>query len=198
MKICRRLWTLAVGLGLMFSSAAFALAPPPIPVAVTPASGNPGSVVQPVFSLDVAGFDFESLDLTLTFSDPMLTFNLGSSSVTLNGVTQAWTALPLFLAVSPSTVGDVTSISFSSFTLAPEAFTGPLVLRPNFTVRGTAPLGGTLVSIAGSVGSEPLVGERYFDSSATVTVTAVPEPEFWLMWLGGLGLLALRRVRRPA
>lgn len=191
-KICSALWALAGGLCLAFSSAAFAAAPPMIPVTVTPASGNPGGVVQPVFSFDVTGFEFESFDLVLSYSAPLLALDLGNSSVTVNGVTGSWANI---LPFAPSTSGSG-SYELHAFTLSPPTvLTGPIVLRPAFTIGNAAPLGATQVQVTGSIGSEPGIGERYFDSTVAVTVTAVPEPEIWLMWLGGIGLLAWRRAR---
>jgi hypothetical protein len=190
-KICSALWALAGGLCLAFSSAAFAAAPPMIPVTVTPASGNPGSMVQPVFSFDVTGFEFESFDLVLSYSAPLLSLDLGNSSVTVNGVTGSWAnILPFATTTSGSGTYEV-----HAFAVSPTVLTGPIVLRPAFTIGNAAPLGPTQVQIAGSIGSEPAIGERYFDNTGTVTVTAVPEPEIWLMWLGGIGLLAWRRAR---
>jgi hypothetical protein len=185
MQIRKRLWALAAG--LLMGSSAFALELPPIPVTATAATGMSGSLVMPAFSLDIDGFEFASLDVTLTYSSTVLTFDLGSSKVTYNGQARAWTSLPSF-----SSNGNV----FGSFDLNPVAVSGPLLLQPAFRIAVGAPLADTTVSIAGSVGEQPLVGERYFDSSTTVTVSAIPEPEMWLLWLAGAGLIAWKRRAR--
>lgn len=195
MQTFRHIRGALVALWLGLCAAAFASAQP-LPVTTTPAAGVAGSTVKPAFSLDVNGFLFESLDLTLHFSDPMVSFDLASSTAQVNGQTLAWTALPGYFGIGPVVSGDVGSFQLSAFTIAPMTLTGPLVLRPAFQIRNTAPLGDTPITISGSFGTDPLNVERYFDSSATLTVSAVPEPELWLLWLGGLGLLAWRRTRR--
>lgn len=185
MLIHKRLWALAAG--LLMGTSALALAPPPIPVTATPATGMAGSMVMPAFSLDIDGFDFESFDLTLTYSGAVLSFDLGSSKVTYNGQQRAWENLPGFFS---------NGNFFSSFDPIAASITGPLLLQPAFQILGSAPLADTTVTIAGSVGSEPLIGERYFDSSTTITVSAIPEPEMWLLWLAGAGLVAWKRRAR--
>ena len=196
MRTFRQLGGVLLTLWLGVCTAAFAVAPspPPIPVTSSSVAGLAGSIVKPSFSLDVDGFAFESFDLTLSFSNPLLSFDLESSRVHYNGDTMPWTALPGYSTPGPRVTGDVGSFQLSALTIEPPTFSGVLVLQPAFRIRDTAPLGNTTVSITGSVGSDRALGERYYDSSATVS--AVPEPEIWLLWLGGLGLLAWKRKRR--
>jgi hypothetical protein len=182
----KRLWALAAG--LLIESHAMAAAPM-IPVTVTPATGVSGSLVMPAFSLDIDGFVFESFDLTLSYSNAALSFDLGASTVSYNGQIRAWSNLPSF-----TSNGNV----FGAFDLNPASISGPLLLKPAFRILPGAPLADTPVAIFGSVGSDPQFGESYFDSSATVTVSAVPEPEMWLLWLAGAGLIAWKRRARLA
>ena len=191
MQIHKKFWAAVFGLLIGLSGAASAA---DIPVTVTPAAGLAGSTVKPSFSLDVNGFAFASFDLSLTFTDPLLSFDLDSSTVNYNGQSRLLADLPAFFS-SASVNGDLHTILFSAFAAEPETLTGPLVLRPAFLIRNGAPLGNTSVTVSGSIGEQPLVGERDFNSSATITVSAVPEPEIWLLWLGGVGLLAWRRSR---
>lgn len=191
MQIHKKFWAAVFGLLIGLSGAASAA---DIPVTVTPAAGLAGSTVKPSFSLDVNGFAFASFDLSLTFTDPLLSFDLDSSTVSYNGQSRLLADLPAFFS-SASVNGDLHTILFSAFAAEPETLTGPLVLRPAFLIRNGAPLGNTSVTVSGSIGEQPLVGERDFNSSATITVSAVPEPEIWLLWLGGVGLLAWRRSR---
>jgi len=197
MQIRKTVLAAVAGLWIGLSGAAIAAMapPPPITVTVTQASGVAGSTVKPTFSFDVNGFLFESIDLRMTFTDPLLTFDLASSTVSYNGGSSAWTSLPNFNKAGPSVLGDVAWFSFSSFAAMPEPFTGALVLRPAFTIRNGAPLGATAVTVAGSIGTDAVFEERSFDHSVAVTVSAVPEPELWLLWLGGIGLLAWKRSR---
>lgn len=188
----------AVWLGLC--ATAFAAAPSPITVTTTSVAGLAGSTVKPSFSLDVDGFFFESFDLSLRFTNPVLSFDLGSSRVLYNGNLLPWDGLPNYNdnGIGPVTIGDNTRFQFSTFSLGLANFSGALVLQPAFKILEAAPLGPTAIAISGSIGSDPQGFERFFDSSATVTVSAVPEPEVWLLWLGGIGLLAWTRKRRSA
>lgn len=191
MKIFGNWRSIFGGLFFALSSVAWAAAPPPIPVTVTPASGNPGTMVQPVFSFDVTGFEFASFDLILSYTSPLLSLDLGNSSVTVNGVSSSWSSILPFT----TTATGAGSYEVHAFALAPATLTGPILLRPAFNIAPGAPLGATQIQIEGSIGEQPLIGERSFASAGTVTVTAVPEPEIWLMFLSGLGLLAWRRAR---
>ena len=191
MKIFGKWRSFISGLCLALSGAAWAAMPPPIPVTVTPATGIPGATVQPVFSFDVTGFEFASFDLILSYTSPLLSLDLGNSSVTVNGVSSSWASVLPFL----TTASGAGSYEIHGFALEPALLTGPILLRPAFTISAGAPLGATEIQIEGSIGEQPLIGERSFSSVGIVTVTAVPEPEVWLMFLGGLGMLALRRAR---
>ena len=195
MQIPKRLWTFAAG--LLMGSSAFALAPPPIPVTVTPAAGIAGATVMPSFSLDVNGYTFDSIELALTYTDPVLSFDLGNSTASYNGTTVSWAALmPSFFPLGPTTAGDVSTFEFFAFQVNAPTITGPLVLRPAFTVRTGAPLGGTVIGISGTIATDPVFEERSFSTDATITVSAVPEPEMWLLWLAGAGLIAWKRRAR--
>jgi hypothetical protein len=190
MQIRKKVWTAFFGLWAGLSGAVFAA---DVPVTVTPASGLPGSTVKPGFSLAVNGIDFVTLDLTLTFSNALLSFDLGSSTISYNGQSKLWSSLPGFITPpGPLTAG---TFLFGSLDLNSVNIIGPLVLEPAFQVRNGAPLGDTTVTVSGSICCDPVFEERYFDSSAAITVSAVPEPEVWLLWLGGVGLLAWRRLR---
>ncbi len=191
MQIHKKLWAAVFGLLIGLSGAASAA---DIPVTVTPASGLIGSTVKPSFSLDVSGIDYETFDLTLTFSDALLSFDLGSSTMGYNGQLTLWSNLPGFYTPPPGTSAAGT-FRFGAITFTSVNIVGPLVLQPAFQVRNGAPLGDTTVTVSGSICCGPVVEEPYFDSSAAITVSAVPEPEVWFLWLGGIALLAWKRLR---
>ena len=191
MQIHKKFWAAVFGLLIGLSGAASAA---DIPVTVTPASGQVGSTVKPSFSLPVSGIAYDTLDLTLTFPDALLSFDLGSSTAHYNGLSTLWSSLPGFYTPPPGT-SPAGTFRFGTVTLSSVSIVGPLVLKPAFQVRPGAPLGDTTVTVSGSISTDPVFEELYFDSSATITVSAVPEPEIWLLWLGGVGLLAWRRSR---
>ena len=191
MQIHKKFWAAVIGLSIGLSGAASAA---DIFVTVTPASGLVGSTVKPSFSLPVSGIAYDTLDLTLTFPEALLSFDLGSSTMHYNGQSTLWSNLPGFYT-PPTGTSAAGTFQFGTITLSPVNIVGPLVLQPAFLVRPGAPLGDTMVTMSGSISTDPVFEELYFDSSATITVSAVPEPEIWLLWLGGVGLLAWRRSR---
>jgi len=67
--------------------------------------------------------------------------------------------------------------------------TGVFQAQPGFAA------GSTLVHVSGQALDASFTGQSF---AATAAVAAVPEPEAWLMLLGGLGLVAARVRRRSA
>ncbi len=95
----------------------------------------------------------------------------------LTNVSPGMVAFSVYLPVSPVPV--VIPVS------------GPVTLSATFELSNTF-TGPALIRFGGALAGE--ADESLFDGS--IQVTTVPEPETWLMWLGGLGLLALGRIRR--
>ncbi len=179
------------------TSGAYASAPE-IDWSMTGGAGAPGDVVHSTLVLNISGFDFDSFTLDLAYDPQVMTFLTAASTVAFNGVTIPFAALPNF---SPPTgsfdgVGDWHAY-FSSFSLNPVPVIGNLVLTGVFQIAGPgagSPIPGDyLVRASGSVTTDLVYEERYFNAQTLVTV--VPEPESWLLWLGGVGLVALRLAR---
>lgn len=88
----------------------------------------------------------------------------------------------------------------------PSILTGSIVLKPVFNLKPGFISGSATVTISKlQFDDANFNSDILADSSQPLdyppidmTVTAVPEPETWLMLLGGLGLLAVRRMGRQA
>lgn len=150
--------------------------------------------------MELAGFT-----LNLDYDASLMTFNAGASTVS-SGPNVATLAETFAALQGASTLGDFIlfpptsgpgAYSVSAFYLTghfpvvpvPQTvvFNAVFDLLPAFTA-------GTQGNVTFS-GSLEDTGFASHPFSAVATVTAVPEPETWLMLLGGLGLLA-NRVRR--
>ncbi len=198
MNLRNKLIAAIAGLCMGFSGAVLAAIepPPPVNLTITNASGAPGSLVSPTISLDIGGFLYEAFDLTFSYQASALTFLPGSSSVSYNATQNPFEALPTYFAGVASVTGDVATVSFGSFTTPGSSFTmnTPLLLTAVFQINNAALAGPYDISISGSVSTDPVFEERSF--SGLATVTAVPEPEVWLLMLGGFGLMAWKRRSR--
>lgn len=182
---------------LGLSGAAYAVEPPPIDVSVSPVSGLPGSIVHPTLTLDITGFNLDVLDLDLAFDSAALSFLPSASTVTYNGHTVAFTDLPGFSPGVPGIGGDgLWHERYVSFSLFAVPVSGPLVLTGAFKIADAAMPGAYQIVASGYVTTDPVYEQRDFSGIAPLHVSAVPEPETWLLWLGGIGLLAARRTRR--
>lgn len=199
---------LAVLLGV---SVPVAQAAAPVPQVAAPFTTLPGSVVAPVggqamptmsFTFD-APFALTGFSLNLDYVPEQMTFNAGASTLSSGGnvatLLEALTELQGastpddFFGIPPT--DNPGAYSLSAFYFAghyPVAaqtvvFTAVFDLLPAFTA-GTH----SDVTFSGSLENTAFESHPF---GGVATVTAVPEPETWLMLIGGLGLLA-HRVRR--
>ncbi len=169
--------------------------------------------VQPTFNIGFAsGYEFISLDFTLTYSNALsfskleftLPSNVGSPvsfSVTSANLAGPLPAAPDFTYGVTVTAPDMMSsvLTFSGFPSSSFVLSGPVLLKTTFL---TSTIGQSAVDLAGTSGPNAISFASYtldtFSSSALVTVSAVPEPEAWLMLLAGLGMFATLGRRRHA
>lgn len=217
MKILRKLGRIAVGAALGMASALshalVELPPPAVTVTANPvARVTPGIGAQAFSTLTfefLENYSFGSISLYVDYDKDFLTFNRDASTVSVQG---AGPAIPLAIAVGFLTTGvpgfDVESdnpaagqYSLSGYAIAANdplpagtklVLTGVFDLKNSFTASTTA-----WVRISGQVSGPSADGLRE-DSFGILqtTVTAVPEPETWMMLLGGLGLIAGSMRRR--
>lgn len=196
MSLRNKLIATAAGLWMGFSGAAWAVVavPPPLDLTITDASGLPGSIVTPTIGFDVGSLVFKSLDLTFSYKASALTFRPLDSTVLYDGSSHPLNSLPTYALHAQPVVNDVATVTLSSFDLTGIPTTGPFILTAAFGINSLAPAGPYSVSVTGFVAEVPVWEEQSF--SGLVTVTAVPEPEAWLLMLGGLGLVAWKRRAR--
>lgn len=194
MKTSRTVLAAIAGLCLFATAAQAVVAPGEIELTIKNASGVPGSVVFPTISFPMDGFEFDALTLELTYDPSALAFQPDASTVTFNGASQAFTSLPGYLAGPAVSDGNLQRTIYSTISVSGVPVTGPLVLTGSFQILGGAVPGQHLVAISGSVSTDPVFEEVAFSNQ--LSVTAVPEPETWLLWIGGIGMLAARATRR--
>lgn len=162
-------------------------------------SGVPGGQIEATLSFDIgAGYPFNGANFWMEYDPTSMGFLAEGSKVTVNGTEYGFLDV---LADLSSLSADMTSnvspgmVAFSIYLpVFPELVsipvTGPVTLSAAFELS-SAFAGPAFIDFGGAVGGEE---ESLF--SGSIQVTAVPEPETWLMWLGGLGLLAARYTRR--
>lgn len=189
MKIRNGLFAVLLGAGMAMSASALA-ALPNLDVTASNASGLPGQTVMPSVSLAISGFNFESFDLEFVFDPSVLSFLPDASTFALNGVVGQLGALPTF-SLTDMLEPDGRHVRLSSFSLTPIPVSGNLVVTGAFKIANAAPAGIYHLVASGSFGTDLSGNEPAYSGVATVTV--VPEPETWLLWVAGLGLLARRR-----
>ena len=68
-------------------------------------------------------------------------------------------------------------------------------MRAVFAVSNAASAGPTNIRLHGIAGLD-VAGDVPFDVGVQIQIAAVPEPEAWLMFLAGLGLLTILGGRR--
>ena len=180
---------------------------------VTPGHGSVivGATVQPTFNIGFdSGYDLIGLDFTLTYSNALsfskleftLPSNVGGPVSFL--VTSADLTGPMPVAgdftygvtvTAPDAMSSV--LTFGGFPSSSVVLSGPVLLKATFL---TSTIGQSAVELAGTSGpnTPPFDTLDTFSSSALVTVSAVPEPEAWLMLLAGLGMIATLGRRRHA
>ncbi len=217
LKIPRML--LAAGVLWMASSLAGAVTVPDVSVTGDSIGyGVPGaSPAKPTFTIGFSGqFEFLGMGISILYDPQFLAFNAAESAVTFNN---QFYSLPAFLQLLDSVRSMPGYESFSveggddglgelyfgaGFSgLGSETLTGSIVVQPAFNLVSPAFSIGMSkpVTIAGLIfydGGGGIHELATLDNPYTLSVTAVPEPETWLMMLAGLGLLgavARRRVR---
>ncbi len=181
---------------------------------VVNAGSLPGGQASPafVFSFD-SGFDLAGFEVKFTFNPAKLSFDAAASTLAVaGGITMPATTIPLVLTAMQSASSDFFysgqsadydvdgfNFSFNGTYLNPANFS-PIPGGTTVTLTGVFNLlpgfdsGSASVRVFGEA-IDPAFNSEPFD--VTATVSAVPEPETWLMVIGGLGLIA-SRVRRRA
>lgn len=189
----------AVLAGLSLALAGPALADEPsLDLATTGASGLPGAIVHPTFSLDITGFSFDSLTLrlvyptTLTLLPGTSTASYASTPTPFNG---PWNSLPSY-ALGRSEQAGFWHDDITSFALVGVPVTGPLLLTGAFQIDPAASPGSYQIAVSGWVSTGPTLELEEPSFSGVAAVTVVPEPEAWLLWLCGIGLLLTLAARR--
>lgn len=207
---------LTTGALLLAGSAAMATtAPVSLLEPLTAGTGVPGGVdpAKPAFSVQFLQFDVVAAAFSLTYDPSVLQFNPSQSSVTFNNSTRM---LPEFLL----DLETLASLSGGDFLFDFADAGGELIFNAGFVGPGSSLLNGTLtvqtafnLRPAFAAGTSQLLQIESllfvdadgvftelapFDNLPTMTISAVPEPESWLMLLAGMGLLGAVAKRRAA
>jgi len=185
------------------------------PGAIRGGTASPGGTAITSFTISFTGnYEFIGMDTTVSYNPDLLTFNPLQSSVSILGQSYS---LPEFF----DQLSALSSIPGSDFTaVGGESMLGVLFFGAGFAVTGSTTLTGEIVvntafdlssTFAVGTSSQVKVEQLEFaDVNITftplaspefplvMTVTAVPEPESWLMLLAGLGLLGAVAKRRSA
>lgn len=178
----------------------------------------PGGQFKPEVSISFdAPYEMVHMNLALDYDPSKLVLNFAGSLINFGGVDYSYGNFIAALAAEKlATSGDFDFIEsnvagqfaldagyllFGSYTL-----TGSIVLKPVFDMSPGFASGSSTVTISKlQFDDVNFNSDVLADSSQPLdyppidmTVTAVPEPETWLMMLGGLGLLAIRRIGQRA
>jgi hypothetical protein len=190
-------------------------APDVVVEGATNGSAAPGGTALTSFTIRFTGiYQFTGAAATITFDPALLTFNPFQSKVSVLGVERS---LPAFLTL----LSQMENLPGSDFDVyGGENPAGTLFFGAGFTRQGSMPLNGNIIvttafdlastMAVGSVSEVALTQLVMADldtgivslaapgSPLLMTVTAVPEPESWLMLLAGMGLLGAVTKRRAA
>ena len=213
-------WNLGAALSLVAvlslsgpaAHAAMAAVEPVITTSAVDSLSQPGSQALPSFVFDFgSNFDLVGFDVTIQFDETRLSFNAAASTLSLGATTVPLSAalmamqnaLPDFQYIpGPGGFGaaiDTDAFNFNGVYFDPASFyTVPagssVTMTTVFNLLPGFVAGSTPVRVFGNAGDQ-FSNFEAFDMTASVAV--VPEPETWLMLIGGLGLIA-SRVRRRA
>lgn len=187
-------------------------------VSVTGANGAaaPGATAFTSLTISFAQiYNFVGVDFEMFYDTSKLTFNEGQSSVNLMGTSLT---LPEFMTglvdlhfssggdfeiygAGVSGSGDMflhAGFGSGSYPLSP----GDIVLTMAFNILHTTPVGSTanitFTQLALTDVTPEMTPLATDDNRIILTVTAVPEPESWLMMLAGVGLLGAVARRRAS
>lgn len=199
------------------SGAALAGVQPDVGVAGADGAAAPGATAYTSLTISFAqAYNFVGVDLEGFYDTSRLTFNAGLSSVSLPG--GAPSSLPDFMAqlalLQVTTGGDFTvtagvtdsgdmslhagyvdGVSSYLLPMGNLVVTMAFDLKPSMVVGSTANVTFTQLAVADVNEMTPLAWD---ENRFVLSVTAVPEPESWLMMLAGVGLLGALARRRSA
>lgn len=166
-----------------------------------------GQTAFPSVSLSLGpGYVLAAIDLYIDYDAAKLTFNLGASTINTGSGNQSLgdyldsLAAPL-LGAGHNYNFEPGAFSSSVVLAVPQAMSGPVVIQAAFLPDGLAPGAGASVDIYGSLADNSRIDSDTFAQTPTVTLLAapVPEPEAWLLFAAGIGLVgAVARRRRFA
>lgn len=190
-----------LGMGLVVGSAAQAA----VNVTHTLAAGPSSDVVMAKLSFDLGtDYPFTSLDFHVEYNPVNLAFDAGLSTVTVEGATYGYAQ---FLAAWAAGMNEQDDLqvnsdtgnglySLAAYVVNPVAVTGPVEVDIALRLAPAFTSGTTSVFYSGQIAGD--LDESQF--SGDFSISAVPEPETWLLWLGGLSLVLARqaRQRRPS
>lgn len=216
-SFCRQ-WCSVAAAGLLglAASSAQAVVALPVSASVEPTvlvAPGPGTQAITTLTYDFgADYAFNSIFLKVDYDPAFLTFNRAASSVSVVGMPPA-VSLPdavmlLDAGFGPGVDVDNDNSGAGQYTLSgltiepsyPLPAGTKLVLSGVFDVKSALTAGTSTnvfisTTLAGSA-LDPFQEDTFSDMQ--ITVSAVPEPETWMMLLGGLGLLAARARRAAA
>lgn len=206
----------ALGWGSTIAHATIAPPAPSVTVAgVTHGAAAPGGVATTSFTLSFTGpYEFIGVAMDLTYDPAALTFNPAQSSVSVFGTSYT---LPTFLGLLEG-IKTAPGSDFDYY--GGQSSPGELFFGAGYLFTGSMPLEGDIVvTTAFNIAPSVLVGTQSHvlihqlqiadvesgivplassTTPITMTVSAVPEPESWLMMLAGVGLLGAVARRRTA
>jgi hypothetical protein len=196
----RRLYTLTVALLCLVAGPSLAQ----VSVVSTDASGVRFGLAVPTVSFDIgADYPFSTLNVLMAYDSSQLTFRPDESTVKVGlapaiGFNDFIAALQL--ATGPNFLPNFGTPGLYGFSTSitpgqdPIIVSGPVTIAPAFLLDGHFS-GPSFVYFEGDISGDDL--EDMFNG--TIAITAVPEPETWLLWAVGLGLLTrLSRHPHPA
>jgi hypothetical protein len=221
MKIWRQICSAAtvglLGLTSSLSHAALEMPAldPSVAVTVSPTvlvTPGPGATATTSLTFEfLAGYDFNSINLEVGYDAGLLQFNRGASTVSLfapaASVPSVVESLPNAVAFfAPALASETNNLVDGSYILSAFSIAGyPLPQGSKLVLNGVFNLTNSFTaSTSTDVTMSVYVAGPALDSfqeesflGLQTTVTAVPEPETWMLLLGGLGLIA-SRVRRAS
>lgn len=181
---------------------------------------TPGGQFAPEISISFdVPYEMLSMNLEVVYDSTRLALDISGSQISFGGVDYSYgNFIAALNAEKSATSGDFYfnetnvegkyALDAGYYLLGPYILTGGIVLKPVFDLKPGFVSGSTTVTISKlqfddvnfnsdvlADSSQPL---DYPPIDMNVTAVPVPEPETWLMMLGGLGLLAARRIGRRA